>query len=219
MAQAVTCRVKFIPMQLEFVATFVYVYNVKEDRKMMWDHLSHLSGNRKEPWIILGDFNVVLHRDDRLGGNTVTLAEVTDFQNCIDNCGLEEMANSGNTYTWSDKQAARIFSKIDRVLVNGEWVDQMPTITAHVLPEGISDHCPIVVQSLQSSSIKAKSFKYCNVWSTHPDFGDIIQSCWNQPIGGCRMFQVVCKLKTLKRKSGLRGIEENPKAIAADPIE
>ncbi|XP_060178390.1 uncharacterized protein LOC132608382 [Lycium barbarum] len=131
MAQVVTCRVKFTPMQLEFVATFVYAYNVKEDRKMLWDHISHLSVNRKEPWIILGDFNVVLHRDDRMGGNPVTLAEVTDFQNCIDNCGLEEMANSGNKYTWSDKQAARIFSKIDRVLVNGEWVDQMPTITAH----------------------------------------------------------------------------------------
>ncbi|XP_060195300.1 uncharacterized protein LOC132624555 [Lycium barbarum] len=200
MAQAVTCRVKFILMQLEFVATFVYAYNVKEDRKMLWDHLSHLSVNRKESWIILGDFNAVLHRDDRLGGNPVTLAEVTDFQNCIDNCGLEEMANSGKKYTWSDKQAARIFSKIDRVLVNGEWVDQMPPINAHVLPEGISDHCPIVVQSLQTSSIKVKSFKYCNVWSTHPDFGDIIQSCWSQPIGGCKMFQVVCKLKALKRQ-------------------
>ncbi|XP_059294628.1 uncharacterized protein LOC132047627 [Lycium ferocissimum] len=154
MAQVVTCRVKFIPLQLEFIATFVYVYNMKEDRKELWDHLSQLSGNHKEPWIVLGDFNVVLHREDRLGGNPVTLVEVTDFQNCIDNCGLEEIANSGSQYTWNDKQDARIFSKIDKVLVNGEWVDQMPDITAHILPEGISDHCPLVVQMLQSFSRK-----------------------------------------------------------------
>ncbi|XP_059290289.1 uncharacterized protein LOC132043841 [Lycium ferocissimum] len=64
------------------------------------------------------------------------------------------MANSGNKYTGATARVAGFFSKIDRVLVNGEWVDQMPDITAHVLPEGISDHCPLMVQRSQPSSKK-----------------------------------------------------------------
>lgn len=33
----------------------------------------------QQSWIVLGDFNVVLHIEDRLGGSPVTLANVMDF--------------------------------------------------------------------------------------------------------------------------------------------
>ncbi|XP_059306468.1 uncharacterized protein LOC132057896 [Lycium ferocissimum] len=187
-------------MQIEYVVTFVYAFNVKEDRKELWDHLSQISGGMLEPWVVLGDFNAVLSTDDRIGGNTITLAEVIDFQKCVDTCGLEEMKNDGCKYTWNDKQDSRIFSKIDRVLVNREWVDSMPDITAHVLPEGTSDHCPITVQLVQTPMKKKKAFKYCYVWSNHPEFERIIKDVWNEQIEGYLMFQVVKKMKLLKQK-------------------
>lgn len=55
------------------------------------------------PWIILGDFNNVLHITDRIGGAAVTLTEVKKFQECIRACKLEEMERRGQNYTWNDK--------------------------------------------------------------------------------------------------------------------
>lgn len=63
---------------------------------------------------ILGDFINVLNREDRIGGNIVTLNEVRDFQECIKECLLEEMRRKGQHYTWIDKGFDnRVFSKID----------------------------------------------------------------------------------------------------------
>lgn len=67
-----------------------------------------------------GDFNYVLHTTDKVGGPSVTLIEVKDFQECIRSCKLEEMKRYGQTYTWNDKRTtSRIFSKIDWSFING----------------------------------------------------------------------------------------------------
>lgn len=36
---------------------------------LLWDHLSSLRGNINGPWILLGDFNEVLHASEVYGGN------------------------------------------------------------------------------------------------------------------------------------------------------
>ncbi|KAK4736571.1 hypothetical protein R3W88_000268 [Solanum pinnatisectum] len=86
-------------------------------RKSLWEYLVRRSGSCQLPWITLGDFNNVLHTEDRIGGMPVTLVEVCDFQVCLDQCGLAELKSSGCKYTWSDNQVHRIFSKIDWAMV------------------------------------------------------------------------------------------------------
>lgn len=71
--------------------TFVYAYNTKEERKSLWDYLLQVNGTIKEAWLVLGDFNSVLHKEDRIGGNPVTWVEVEDFAHCIEECGLVQL--------------------------------------------------------------------------------------------------------------------------------
>ncbi|KAM3307536.1 hypothetical protein P3S67_009279 [Capsicum chacoense] len=87
---SVTYAVKFIPLQLEFDVTFVYAFNLREERVELWDYLRKMHQICSKAWMVLGDFNVVLHKEDRMGGNAVTLAEVHDFQCCVEDCLLEE---------------------------------------------------------------------------------------------------------------------------------
>lgn len=57
----------------------------------------------------------------RIGGNQVTYAEVSEFQDYVDQYGLTEMPGQDNHYTWNDKQAVnKVFSKIDWIWVIGE---------------------------------------------------------------------------------------------------
>ncbi|PHT89206.1 Protein transport protein-like [Capsicum annuum] len=46
---------------------------------------------------------------------------------------------------------------------------------------------------------KNRSFKYCIMWSTHPNFLQLVPNIWDTPITGYRMYQVVRKLKLLKQ--------------------
>lgn len=100
----------------------MYTFNTKEERKGLWDQLTAKGGSCHSPWIMLVDFNNVLHNDDRIVGSPLTCAKVCDFQQCIDACGLTELQSIGCKNTWSDNQEDRIFSKIDWTLVNGEWI-------------------------------------------------------------------------------------------------
>lgn len=71
---------------------------------------------------------------------------------------------------------------------------------ATFLPEGISDHCPMTVSLLNALPKVNKPFQYCNAWSNHPQFLEIVKSVWGVQLEGCRMLQAVWKMKALKRK-------------------
>lgn len=110
------------------------------------------------------------------------------------------MPSIGGQYTWNDRQEVdRVLYKIDWVFVNDEWIDVMPGCIVNILPEGISDHCTIRVLIMQDQLVR-KTFRYYNVWSTHPLFLEIVRESWNEQVQECTMFKVVKKLKALKQK-------------------
>ena len=69
----------------------------------------------QEAWCIQGDFNAVLHPEDRIGGEEVKHIEVTDFRTCLEDCELVEVRSTSAYYTWINKT---MWSRIDRVLAN-----------------------------------------------------------------------------------------------------
>ncbi|XP_047263731.1 uncharacterized protein LOC124896240 [Capsicum annuum] len=197
-AQTITNKVKCNSTQLMLKLTLVYGFNKKEERKELWEYLATTGGTMKDPWIVLGDFNSILHLEDRIGENKVSYAEIEELQKCIDACKMMEMAGSGCKYTWNDNQNSyQIFSKIDWCFINGEWLDEMPTCGVKFLPERVSDHSLIHVK-MQGLQRGRKAFRYCNVRSKHHSFETVIRRAWDAQIQGYSMYGVVQKLKKLK---------------------
>lgn len=52
------------------------------------------------PWVIGGDFNVILDASEKLGGLRVTYHWTADFAQCISLCALTDLKFCGNNYTW-----------------------------------------------------------------------------------------------------------------------
>ncbi|KAK7251598.1 hypothetical protein RIF29_34935 [Crotalaria pallida] len=117
-SQYMHCLVNFKPQGVEFAITFVYGAN-----------------------------DAVLHPHEKLGGQEIEFAQVMDFRNCVDMCNLQDMVSLGCSLTWKNKQIGsdRIYSKLDRALVNDSWISTWPSVTANFLNEGVSDHSPIVI--------------------------------------------------------------------------
>ena len=98
------------------------------------------------PWAVMGDFNCVLNREDM--GSQVRMSEIRDFQNCVEECELQEMKSSGAFYTWNNKKRGedRVYSRIDRVLINTEWIINLPDSEVHYRNEGTYDHSPAIIR-------------------------------------------------------------------------
>ncbi|XP_074305703.1 uncharacterized protein LOC141640924 [Silene latifolia] len=148
----------------------------------------------------MGDFNNVLAMNERIGSE-VTNAELRGFQNCIDACGLMDIPAHGAFFTWNNKHEVgdKVYSRIDRVLVNDEWLSHFPETHTMFHPEGLFDHFPCTITLWPKVIRKRGSFKYFNMWGSEPTFGDVVKQVWDYQIEGHTMFQVVKKLKLLKQ--------------------
>ncbi|KAH0664960.1 hypothetical protein KY285_026166 [Solanum tuberosum] len=84
----------------------VSTYNGRDERRSLWEYVDELS----------------------LG---VSMAEIADFQQCIENSGLIEMSKTGSKYTWRvGHEEDRIMPKIDWVFINTDWMNNMPNYKA-----------------------------------------------------------------------------------------
>uniref|UniRef100_A0A803QR69 DUF4283 domain-containing protein n=1 Tax=Cannabis sativa TaxID=3483 RepID=A0A803QR69_CANSA len=157
----------------KFYATFLYAFNEDGGRIELWNELQQLV--TKEEWVLLGDFNEILHKEERVG-KKVKYKATTEFANCIEICHLEDLKASGNFYRWCNKRQddERIYSKIDRVLVNEAWLDKLANSEVVFLTEGAFDHTQIVLTIYPEVLSGKKPFKDFKMWATHSQFPGIL---------------------------------------------
>ncbi|KAL9237238.1 hypothetical protein vseg_011814 [Gypsophila vaccaria] len=181
-----------------FFLTFVYAFNGIHDREVLWLHLRKLEQQSQGPWAVAGDFNCVLSPTKRVGGSA-SIAEIGPFKSCVEDCGLVDIKSIGARFTWNNKQKAdsRIYSRLDRFLVNKHWSEILPESYANFLPEGVYDHTPCLVSQSQEMHRK-RSFKYYSMWGASDKFLPLLKQHWNAKTEGTHMFKLVKNLKMLK---------------------
>ncbi|XP_074310090.1 uncharacterized protein LOC141645569 [Silene latifolia] len=182
-----------------FWFTCVYGFNDQGLRSVLWDSLKSYSHHCLGAWAIGGDFNNVLAYQERIGGE-VSLAEIQPFQECIKYCQVQDIKAICSFFTWNKKQGGitRKYSRLDRFLVNEDWLSVFPDAYANFMPEGIFYHCPCVVQFGMTVQRKKVPFKYYNMWSLADDYNQIVDTVWSEQVDGTLMYQLVSKLKKLK---------------------
>ena len=90
-----------------------------------------------------------------------------------------------------------MWSKIDRVLANGQWYIEMGYIHATYLIEGLSDHTSLKITFLGSPK-RSNTFKFYEMWCNDPLFTEIIHLNSQYQVQGTKMQQVYEILKRLK---------------------
>ncbi|XP_074293375.1 uncharacterized protein LOC141620389 [Silene latifolia] len=207
-AQVITVKVTEIATGDVFILSVVYGFNEDTERGDLWAHLKLIKDTYSGPWGVCGDFNNVLNFNERIGRD-VLWSEIADFRECVQYCGLTDIKGQGAFYTWNNKQdpLSRTFTRIDRFLINSEWLDLYPCSYAHFLPEGLFDHNPCVCYRRQIRTPPKRQFRYYNMWSLDEEFPRVVQQVWRRIVSGSFMYQVVTKLKQLKKP--LRDLNKN----------
>ncbi|CAI9103398.1 OLC1v1001867C1 [Oldenlandia corymbosa var. corymbosa] len=215
--QFIHCRVEEIAEKKEFIMTVIYAKNVPGDRSELWLDLIQLT-NTSKPWI-LGDFNSILQQDEKLGGLPFKAQEMEEFQQMMDGCQVQEIKTLGIQFTWSNKQLGdkRICCKLDRMMGSDEWMMVFSEAYVTASREGISDHCPLVLQWDQKSPNGRRPFKFFNMWLEGKDFQKIVKAVWEKEIEGTKQFQLLEIIQTeLQQKPLDLSLQESEKAMVEE---
>lgn len=125
-----------------FIVSVVYNSNHFCKQCLLWHELSKIS-SLCLPLLILRDFNSILHRSEHSGG----LFGCYDRKACFfldfaENNNLVDLNFSGTPFTWCNYQSglARRWARLDKCLVNLDWIDIFKTNNLKHLNRAFSDH-------------------------------------------------------------------------------
>ncbi|XP_026450923.1 uncharacterized protein LOC113351073 [Papaver somniferum] len=114
--QAITIKVDGVFM------SFVHASYIQVFRRRLWQQLS--LHDLTVPWLIMGDFNCVLHGDEKKGGHEPRPSCINEFSDWMDNNNLFEADSLGCKLPWTNGQSGtrHILSKLDRAIINEAWI-------------------------------------------------------------------------------------------------
>ncbi|XP_074305083.1 uncharacterized protein LOC141640020 [Silene latifolia] len=176
-SKCISCQVHHHLSSSDFQLSAVYGSNDASERLYLWNSLNQICTTK--PWIVLGDFNVIRSPEEKLSSNPPILQDMLAFNSCLASCSLDDISSSGTDLTWTNKQdqQTRVWSKLDRVLINSSWATSFSSSNAHFHESGLSDHSLVVVTVFTERKIP-KRFSFLNSWIEHPDYEATVKSAW-----------------------------------------
>ncbi|GJT55366.1 RNA-directed DNA polymerase, eukaryota, reverse transcriptase zinc-binding domain protein [Tanacetum coccineum] len=191
----------------------VYVANSGVERRDLWREL-----NRPKvitighPWVICGDFNVNLNANEHSTGSAHISNDMVDFSDCVNQIEVDDLCCFGLHFTWTKNlhkvrkgDISGTLKKLDRVIVNEDFINKYPLAQAIFKPYLISDHTPVLLIMPNCLKRKKTSFKFANYITDKEEFLKIIEEKWNVDINE----------NVKKLKNDLKDIQT---AIDADPF-
>ncbi|XP_019258924.1 PREDICTED: uncharacterized protein LOC109237119 [Nicotiana attenuata] len=105
------------------------------------------------------------------------------------------MKTSGRSFTWTN---GHTYSKIDRALINAEWMLAMPHLEVWIMDPHCSDHSPLSIALEEDEDYSPKPFKFQNHLVEHNEFIKIVSEAWERPHEQNNIRNVWLKLKRVK---------------------
>ncbi|GFZ03333.1 hypothetical protein Acr_15g0019410 [Actinidia rufa] len=106
--------------------------------------------------------------------------EIRDFKDCCYDLGLSDLGFTGAFFTWTNNS---VWSKLDRAMVNHEWVQKGISAQVHFNPpRKFSDHSPCYVSLLGENAKRAIPFKFFNMWVKHDNFQSLVRNSWGMRV-------------------------------------
>ncbi|KAH0896413.1 hypothetical protein HID58_045981, partial [Brassica napus] len=224
-AQSVTCGINILSENVSFTVTFVYGFNLVEERGSLWVHLADLQATTPvsvHPWCVLGDFNQMLrssHHSNHLVAHTDD-SGMDEANIGLQDAQLFEAQSKGLPFTWRNCQDNNpISTKIDHAFINQPWSSSFPDSFADFLDPSQSDHAPCFFRMPAMRRQIIKPFKFFHHVIDHPEYAETVTEAWNcGQITGTDQYKLVRSMKLLKRplrrlnKRHFSGISQRVKA-------
>ncbi|CAA7041572.1 unnamed protein product [Microthlaspi erraticum] len=204
-AQQITCGISLEAENLNFTVTFIYGFNLLEQRTPLWADLVNFANTTPlatHPWVVTGDFNQIIRpsHNSRHLEEEIDISGIDDITLAMQEANLFEAPSKGLTYSWWNRQETNpTLKRIDHALINAKWVENFPDSFSELLEPLQSDHSPILFSMPSLRRGVRKSFRFfCHV-TDHPLYPSVVAESWNpDAVTGSAQFKLIRNLKILK---------------------
>jgi hypothetical protein len=157
-------------------ATFLYGEPKLELLHEFWNKMRFLKTQWDGSWICARDFNEVLVAKEHLGVTDRSEAQMVEFRERLDDCGLSDLGYSGPWFTWSNKQDGdrHIKVRLDRAVANNAFLELFEGCAVENIITTTSDHYVVHVLLNEVNDRThplpgEHSFKFEAAWLHAPD--------------------------------------------------
>ncbi|XP_075103554.1 uncharacterized protein LOC142178122 [Nicotiana tabacum] len=156
--------------------TFVYAKCSSLERLELWDNLYYLARDMELPWVVGGDFNMTLSKEEKIGRLPAYPPESEDFAFCVNSCEHFDLR-----YKRQPLYLA-LFANIE---------------VKHLIRTG-SDHAQLLMSYCDQALQFIIPFKFLNFWTKHESFTEVIIHNWMADFTGDTFLILKKKLKRVK---------------------
>lgn len=165
---------KLIPGEWEYAIGVIYGGLIVGDQIQVYQEINNAKETFSCPLLLFGDFNHIVNVSERRNQQYDSI-EMRTFRDWINLSSFIDLQLEGSKYTWSRGNSR---GRIDRCLVEAQWIERFPSIALKGVENIISDHVALSVQLNESQRWGPKPFRCLNTWFTHPTFKHIISTEW-----------------------------------------
>lgn len=161
--------------------TWLYGTPYNNEKTEFWEEMLRWERRDSEPWMVIGDFNEICWQHEKDGGSGWNTARRRFLIEFMQTCNLVDLGFKGQGFTWErfcgDELIIR--ERLDRAIVNPEWLENWQnTCVIHCAMVG-SDHCPILLDSNPICQIKkGRIFRFETRWLKEEECGNIVKRLW-----------------------------------------
>ncbi|XP_059277925.1 uncharacterized protein LOC132032170 [Lycium ferocissimum] len=135
--------------------TVIYASTNRDTRIALWEDLYDISTHINLPWLVGGDFKVIIEAAEKCGGLPVQFTETGDFRHCIDSCQLMDLG-----FTGRNQALQNIYPKLE---------------VEHLIKQR-SNHSPLLISLKHDSRPIQKDFRFLNFWVEHANFQEVVKN-------------------------------------------
>lgn len=180
--QAITFSIK--RRNVLWNCTAVYASPTPSVRDELFDHLCLLRSHINVPWVLLGDWNEILHHSEVSGGSFY-MSRAQRLANMMPSCGFMDLDIVGGFFTWRKNviHGRHVRKRLDRCMADVDWRLMFQHALVEVLNHHNSDHNPLLLSCLKARSHKAKAFHFQAAWISHPLYETVVDTTWKSTYG------------------------------------
>uniref|UniRef100_A0A2N9HKV4 CCHC-type domain-containing protein n=1 Tax=Fagus sylvatica TaxID=28930 RepID=A0A2N9HKV4_FAGSY len=201
-----TCHIDTIINEgTELAWRFTGFYGAPEtqNRAHSWNVLRTLHQQFSLPWCCAGDFNELVSGEEKKGGRPRPDAQMQAFRSVLDDCGFQDLGFNGPEFTWCNNRqyGATIWARLDRFVVNTEWLLRFQDSRVHHIPGSLSDHMPLWLSpTVVGHSPRRQVFRFESMWLTDEGCQRTVEDAWRNNHDGSHMVQLWNQVKDCRRR-------------------
>ena len=148
-----------------------------------WQLLETLNAQCSFPWLVCGDFNEIVHSDEKVGWKDRDAEQMGAFRETLSRCGLFDLGFVGPNFTWCNGRFGeqRTLIRLDRMVANEAWSRVFPDAKVHHVSMSSSDHCllALFLRKDQCRMEGKKRFFFEAMWTREKDCKELVELAWD----------------------------------------